>query len=111
MPTTSHHPADIYAGAKIKEFRALKNKSQETLAKEIGVTFQQLQKYETGANRISVSRLESIANALKAPIASFFRTDDGATSDYYANVKKLITLLTAFESIKTIITSTDNKLK
>lgn len=46
--------------------------NQETLAKALGLTFQQVQKYEGGANRISASRLSQIANILKVPISYFF---------------------------------------
>jgi len=64
------HPVDIHVGAKVKNRRLMLGLSQEELAKSVGVTFQQVQKYERGTNRISISRLAEIAAALKAPVES-----------------------------------------
>jgi len=50
--------------------------SQERLAEQIGVTFQQVQKYEKGTNRIGASRLQAIANVLAVPVAFFFQQDN-----------------------------------
>ncbi|MDX2484279.1 MAG: helix-turn-helix transcriptional regulator [Pseudodonghicola sp.] len=66
------HPTDAHVGKKIRHFRWLKGLNQTQLAGTIGVKFQQLQKYETGANRISASRLFATAEALEQPVASFF---------------------------------------
>lgn len=65
------HPVDTHVGAKVKSRRLMLGLSQEELAKSIGLTFQQVQKYERGANRISVSRLIDIARALKTPLDYF----------------------------------------
>lgn len=65
------HPVDTHVGAKVKIRRLMLGMSQEELAKSIGLTFQQVQKYERGTNRISVSRLTDIARALKTPIDYF----------------------------------------
>ncbi|MCK5517898.1 MAG: helix-turn-helix domain-containing protein [Alphaproteobacteria bacterium] len=65
------NPVDIYVGAKVKSRRLVLGLSQEDLAKSIGLTFQQVQKYERGINRISVSRLVDICRALKTPIDHF----------------------------------------
>ncbi len=65
------HPVDTHVGAKVKSRRLMLGLSQEELAKSIGLTFQQVQKYERGTNRISVSRLMDIARALKAPLDYF----------------------------------------
>jgi transcriptional regulator with XRE-family HTH domain len=51
--------------------------SQGTLAKALGVSFQQVQKYESGANRVSASRLSAMADALRVPISFFFADADG----------------------------------
>ncbi len=69
------HPVDVHVGARVKNRRLIQGLSQEELANAVGVTFQQVQKYERGSNRISVSRLAEIANALKAPLEHFL---DGA---------------------------------
>lgn len=59
------HPFDIAIGARIKQLRWIKGMTQEQLAKKIGCKFQQVQKYETGANRVSASRLFMIAKAFE----------------------------------------------
>jgi len=65
------HPVDSHVGYKVKSRRLMLGLSQEELAKSIGLTFQQVQKYERGTNRISVSRLVEIAKALKTPLEYF----------------------------------------
>ena len=64
-------PVDIQLGGKVRSRRLLMGLSQEGLAKLIGLTFQQVQKYERGTNRISVSRLVDICSALKVPMNYF----------------------------------------
>lgn len=66
------HPVDSHVGARVKSRRLMLGMSQEELAKSVGLTFQQIQKYERGANRISASRLTEIAKAMKTPIDFFF---------------------------------------
>jgi transcriptional regulator with XRE-family HTH domain len=70
------HPIDVLVGRKIREFRVRLDKSQKTLGDEIGLTFQQIQKYESGKNRVSASILFEIAKALKTPIAQFFNNSE-----------------------------------
>jgi transcriptional regulator with XRE-family HTH domain len=65
------HPVDTHVGIKVKSRRLMLGLSQEELAKSIGLTFQQVQKYERGTNRISVSRLADISRALRVPIDYF----------------------------------------
>ena len=65
------NPVDIHVGAKVKSRRLMMGLSQEELANSIGLTFQQVQKYERGTNRISVSRLMDISKALKTPVDYF----------------------------------------
>jgi transcriptional regulator with XRE-family HTH domain len=65
------NPIDIHVGAKVKSRRLMLGLSQEELASAIGLTFQQVQKYERGTNRISVSRLVDICRALKVPFSYF----------------------------------------
>jgi len=65
------NPVDIYVGSRVKSRRLILGFSQEDLAKSIGLTFQQIQKYERGINRISVSRLVDICRALKTPVDYF----------------------------------------
>jgi transcriptional regulator with XRE-family HTH domain len=63
---------DKTIGARVRKLRMVRGLSQEKLAEQLGITFQQVQKYEQGSNRISVSRLVHISKALKSPIAYFF---------------------------------------
>lgn len=63
---------DVHVGARVKRRREHLDMSQETLAANLGVTFQQLQKYERGANRISAGRLFELAKALDTTIPYFF---------------------------------------
>lgn len=65
-------PVDIQVGARIRTRRLLIGMNQETLAKALGLTFQQVQKYEGGANRVSASRLSQIAEVLGVAISYFF---------------------------------------
>jgi transcriptional regulator with XRE-family HTH domain len=65
-------PVDIHVGSRIRMRRILLGKSQEVVAAQLGVSFQQLQKYESGANRVSASRLFDVAHILLAPISFFF---------------------------------------
>jgi transcriptional regulator with XRE-family HTH domain len=68
--------ADIAIAAALKTFRAYRNVSQEELAKGVGVTFQQIQKYETAQNRVSASRLYYIACFLDVSVLDFYRALD-----------------------------------
>jgi transcriptional regulator with XRE-family HTH domain len=66
------NPVDLHVGARIRLRRRMQGVSQEKLADALGLTFQQVQKYERGANRVSASKLYEIASALRAPVAYFF---------------------------------------
>lgn len=66
---------DVEVGRRIKLRRRLLGMSQSTLATHLGITFQQVQKYENGTNRVGASRLQQIAEALHVPVASFFDAD------------------------------------
>jgi transcriptional regulator with XRE-family HTH domain len=75
-------PIDIHVAARLRMRRMLQGVSQEALAARIGVTFQQIQKYEKGQNRIGASRLFQLAQALSAPVDYFFEglpTEQGET--------------------------------
>ena len=65
-------PVDLHVGARIRTRRLLIGMNQETLAQKLGLTFQQVQKYEGGANRVSASRLAETAEILGMPISYFF---------------------------------------
>lgn len=66
------HPVDLYVGQRLRERRILLGISQEGLGHTIGLTFQQIQKYERGTNRISASKLYLLSTVLEVPVAYFF---------------------------------------
>ena len=66
------HPVDVHVGKRIRHRRWLVGMTQQQLAERVGIKFQQIQKYETGANRVSASRLWDIADALEVPVSFFF---------------------------------------
>lgn len=73
MPTQkSSNSTDVHVGQKVRMFRMAKGLSQEKLADQLGLTFQQVQKYEKGINRIGAGRLHAIAMILGVAIADFF---------------------------------------
>ena len=66
------HPTDKHVGARLRMRRLMLDKSQEEIAKALGLTFQQVQKYEKGANRISASRLQHLCKILNVEVPFFF---------------------------------------
>lgn len=78
------HPVDVHVGRRLRARRRLLGLTQETLAKAVDIRFQQIQKYESGANRISASRLWSLAKALDVPVSYFFDGMNGSdpTAEY-----------------------------
>jgi len=69
------NPIDVYVGSRIRMRRNILGMSQEKLGEHLGITFQQIQKYEKGTNRVGASRLQAIASILEVPPSFFF---DGA---------------------------------
>lgn len=76
MNVKAPNAIDTYVGMRMRRRRQLLGMSQERLAEQIGVTFQQVQKYEKGINRIGASRLQKIAEVLRTSPAFFFEQDD-----------------------------------
>ncbi len=66
------NPVDVHVGARLRVRRTLLGMSQTTLSEAMGLTYQQVQKYERGANRISASRLFALTRVLDVPIQFFF---------------------------------------
>jgi transcriptional regulator with XRE-family HTH domain len=81
------HPVDIHVGKRIKARRLLLGMNQGALAGALGLTFQQVQKYERGANRVSASRLSAMAEILNAPISYFFDDFPAAGTEVSAGEK------------------------
>ena len=74
------HPVDVHVGARMRQRRTLLGMSQEKLGTAVGLTFQQIQKYENAVNRINTARLCAIAAALRCPAAFFYQGFDPATA-------------------------------
>ncbi|MBD3662662.1 helix-turn-helix transcriptional regulator [Sulfitobacter sp. TSTF-M16] len=81
------HKVDVHVGKRIRQRRWLTGMTQQKLAELVGIKFQQIQKYETGANRVSASRLWDIADALDVQVSFFFEglktegVEEGAAND------------------------------
>jgi transcriptional regulator with XRE-family HTH domain len=66
------HPVDVHVGQRVRQRRWMVGMTQQQLGNKVGIKFQQIQKYETGTNRVSASRLWDIAAALDVPVSFFF---------------------------------------
>ena len=66
------NPIDVHVGSRVRMRRMLAGMSQEGLGEALGITFQQVQKYEKGTNRVSASRLQQISRVLDVPTSFFF---------------------------------------
>ena len=75
------HPGDLHVGLRVRQRRWMMGITQQQLGDDVGIKFQQIQKYETGANRISASRLWDIATKLRVPISFFFEGIDGQVAN------------------------------
>ena len=74
------NPIDTHVGSRVRLRRTMLGMSQEKLGEALGITFQQVQKYEKGSNRIGASRLQNISEVLTVPVAYFFEDSPGSTS-------------------------------
>jgi transcriptional regulator with XRE-family HTH domain len=74
------NPIDIHVGGRIRLRRNMVGMSQEKLGESLGITFQQIQKYEKGTNRVGASRLQAIASVLSVPVSFFFEDAPGLAS-------------------------------
>lgn len=99
-------PEDVEIGHRVRAKRLDKGLSQTTLAERIGVTFQQVQKYEKGTNRIGAGRLKRIAAALTVPVVFFFAEpetkgapEEESTFGWLQNAKA-VRLIKAFHRVK-----------
>jgi transcriptional regulator with XRE-family HTH domain len=81
------NPIDIHVGSRIRLRRNMLAMSQEKLGEMLGITFQQIQKYEKGTNRVGASRLQAISSHLNVPVAYFFEDapgQDGSPANGFA---------------------------
>jgi transcriptional regulator with XRE-family HTH domain len=106
-PAKGPEPMDIALGAAVRIRRRTLGISQDALAEKCGVSFQQIQKYENGANRISFSRLVQIARALKCRVTDLMEVLDGPDAESTADLEVLtrtrtpgaVELLSAYERL------------
>ncbi|MEL6118513.1 MAG: helix-turn-helix transcriptional regulator [Pseudomonadota bacterium] len=103
------HHVDVHVGKRIRHRRWLAGMTQQNLAESVGIKFQQIQKYETGANRVSASRLWDIADALDVNVGFFFEgldqeaqveghSGEGAPADILSD-KEALELIRSYYSI------------
>ena len=100
MATTNKkrpHTVDVHVGQRIRHHRRVIGMSMEKMAAEIGISYQQLQKYETGANRVVASRLHAVARVLDMPVASFFEGLQKSKSKSDKELEKLTAALSSRE--------------
>ena len=71
------NPIDIHVGSRVRLRRNMLGMSQEKLGEMLGITFQQIQKYEKGTNRVGASRLQAISSVLNVPVSYFFEDAPG----------------------------------
>ncbi|MGF9694324.1 MULTISPECIES: helix-turn-helix domain-containing protein [unclassified Rhizobium] len=106
----SPNAIDVHVGSRIRLRRTMLGMSQEKLGEGLGITFQQVQKYEKGANRVGASRLQHIAEVLNVPIPFFFEGGPGAMSanpellgdaaSEFLGSRECVALATAFSAIE-----------
>jgi transcriptional regulator with XRE-family HTH domain len=92
MASRDANPIDRHVGARIRMQRLVTGMSQTTLGDKVGITFQQIQKYENGKNRVSASRLQQIANALLVAPDFFFDRVPGKAAGNYSLSKESINI-------------------
>ena len=84
------HPVDVHVGARLKDLRVMNAMSQAELGARLGLTFQQIQKYEKGSNRVSSSRLWEMAQIFNVAVGYFFEGyEDGVKSSTEPDAKPL----------------------
>ncbi|PRY79690.1 transcriptional regulator with XRE-family HTH domain [Yoonia maritima] len=102
------HPVDVHVGKRIRHRRWMNGTTQQQLAENVGIKFQQIQKYETGMNRVSASRLWDIAKVLDVPVSFFFEgldeqvQADGANGNMPGDIltdKEALELLRSYYAI------------
>ncbi len=94
------HPVDVHVGKRVRHRRWMNGTTQQQLAEAVGIKFQQIQKYETGMNRVSASRLWDIAKVLNVPVSFFFEGLDAEPAEAGANSDMPSDILTDKEALE-----------
>lgn len=101
--TKKPNPIDIHVGGRVRLRRMMLGMSQEKLGEQLGITFQQIQKYEKGTNRVGASRLQNIATVLSVPVGFFFDGAPGNSANSAADAKSgsyVVDFLSSSEGLK-----------
>jgi len=117
----SPNPTDKHVGSRVRMRRMMLGMSQEKLGDALGLTFQQVQKYEKGTNRIGASRLQQISHILQVPISFFFegaptvqaatRSDGTAEAPSPAYISDFLSTSDGLALTKAFMRITDSKLR
>jgi len=94
------HPVDEHVGARIRAIRKTAGLSQEALARQVGISFQQLQKYERGSNRVSASKLFELSEILCVDISVMF---DGLNAEASRAENPLLVRISADEELRKLV--------
>ncbi|WP_437871496.1 helix-turn-helix domain-containing protein [Methylorubrum extorquens] len=102
---------DRLVGQRIKMLRKSKGISQTALGSALGVTFQQIQKYENGVNRVGASRLSEVGRALEVPVSTFFEEGGALLDQAQQEVFELLRARGAVDLLNAFITIEDDRLR
>jgi transcriptional regulator with XRE-family HTH domain len=109
MPMKSPNPTDQHVGIRVRRLRRMLGMSQADLGAALGISFQQVQKYENGVNRLSAGRLQQLSHILQAPVPFFFEglplpseasSEEGAYVDEFLATADGLSLAKYFMRIK-----------
>lgn len=89
-------PINVAAGQRLKEARKLQGLSQQKLAQRLGITFQQIQKYERGANRMTADRMFNLSRVLQVPVSYFFQDFEQPDTDHLSLSSRELDLVTDY---------------
>lgn len=104
------HPVDVHVGKRIRHRRWMVGTTQQQLAEQVGIKFQQIQKYETGMNRVSASRLWDIAEALGVDVSFFFVGIEGeAAAERSSGPEDLMADKEAMELVRSYYSIPENQ--
>jgi transcriptional regulator with XRE-family HTH domain len=117
MVKKAPNPIDKHVGSRVRMRRMMLSMSQEKLGDALGLTFQQVQKYEKGTNRIGASRLQQISLILQVPVSFFFEGAPGPSSDGFgegsspAYLTDFLTSTEGFALVKAFLRIENSKLR
>jgi transcriptional regulator with XRE-family HTH domain len=100
VPRKPPNPVDVHVGERIRMWRTERKISRITLSEALGLTLQQIQKYETGANRIGASRLQRICAVLEIPVSSLFEGVPGSSPFEGGMSQEIIDFMESEEGVR-----------